>query len=95
LDCGLKPVSRFNTLLNAKCQLNRTLRKFQINVTIWHKEKTARNYRQIFNVEKIDYCSTIKNVNKIPWLKYFVFFAKETLPGLVQDCPVRGVNSLQ
>jgi hypothetical protein len=90
--CGLKPVSRYNTLLNAKCPLNRTLRKLKVNVTSWHREKTARNYRQIAKVENIDYCSMIKSINMIPWFNFFIMFAEESLPGLVQECPVRGVN---
>jgi hypothetical protein len=55
---------------------------FQLNVTSWHKEKIARNFRQIINVNKIDYCSAKKNIQNFPWFKDLLFFAEETLTGL-------------
>jgi hypothetical protein len=67
--------------------------KSQVNVTGWYKEKIAQNYRQIFNVDKIDYCSMIKTADSLPWFSYFIDWAKAFLPGLVRVCPVTGVSS--
>jgi hypothetical protein len=67
--------------------------KSQLNITLWHKEKIARNYRQLFNIENIDYCGTMKTVDALPWFKFFVEWAKDFLPGLVKDCPVTGVGN--
>jgi hypothetical protein len=64
----------------------------QVNITCWYKERTDRNYRQLFNIENIDYCSTIKTIDSLPWFKYFIEFAKLYLPGLVKDCPITGVR---
>jgi hypothetical protein len=104
----LKPVSRYKTLMSGRCDLKRTIRKlkvswklenfriideFQVNITGWHKEKIEQNYRQLFNIENIDYCATMKTVDLMPWFKYFVEFAKEFLPGLVKDCPITGVSN--
>jgi hypothetical protein len=69
--------------------------RLQLNITVWHKEKIARNFRQIINLNKIDYCNAKKNINSFPWFKDLLFFAEETMPGLVQDCPYKGVSSLQ
>jgi hypothetical protein len=60
-------------------------------LTGWHKEKIAQNYRQIFNVEKIDYCSMIKTANLLPWFNDLIDWAKSFLPGLVKDCPITEV----
>jgi hypothetical protein len=64
-----------------------------VNVTVWHKEKIARNYRQLYNIENIDYCNMIKSANSVPWFKYFVDWAKTFLPGFVKDCPYKGVSN--
>jgi hypothetical protein len=67
--------------------------EFKLNITGWYKEKIAQNYRQIFNVERIDYCSMIKTADSLPWFKYFIDWAKAFLPGLVKDCPYSGVSN--
>jgi hypothetical protein len=59
----------------------------KFNVTLWHKEKTAKNYRQLINVEKIDYCPNFRNAKKLPWFQYFMEFTKEAYPELTHDCP--------
>jgi hypothetical protein len=109
-SCTLKPVSRFNNLLNAKWELKRPISNFlvtydsifhfklefrifvQLNVTVWHKSKTASNFRQIININKIDYCNVKANLNSYPWMKDLLFWSEVTLPGLVRDCPYEGAR---
>jgi hypothetical protein len=67
--------------------------KFQVNVTCWYKEKIERNFRQLYNIENIDYCKMIKTADSLPWFSYFVDWAKAFLPGMIKDCPIRGVSN--
>jgi hypothetical protein len=64
-----------------------------VNVTIWYKEKNAQSYRQLYNIEKIDYCRMIKAAYAIPWFSDLVDWVKTFLPGLVKDCPITGVSN--
>jgi hypothetical protein len=66
--------------------------KSQVNITGWFKEKTAQNFRQLYNIENIDYCGSLKTINLMPWFSYFIDWAKTFLPGLIKDCPITGVR---
>lgn len=66
---------------------------WQINLTVWHKEKTAQNFRQYIKIDKIEYCSVTKNIKNFPWFNDIMVWTETTFPGFIKPCPVSGVSN--
>jgi hypothetical protein len=49
-------------------------------------------FRQIIKLEKIDACGVIANCETFPGFKDLLHYANMTLPGLIKQCPYKGVS---
>jgi hypothetical protein len=88
-----RPISKFMVTFTSIFHFKLEFRlSVQLNITVWHKSKTASNFRQIININKIEYCSVKENLNSYPWMKDLLFWSEVTLPGLVRDCPYEGAR---
>lgn len=63
-----------------------------MNITELYKKPADRNFRQVMKVDRIEICGLLKNALKIPMFKEILDYAKAIFPGLVKNCPYKGVS---
>ena len=61
--------------------------KFGIKST--HKPSVTGNYRELVDLQKIDACNVIENIDKFPMFNDQVAFLNESFPGLIHKCPYK------
>lgn len=91
LSCYVKPLSPYNSVFGAKCDLLRALNNFFITVTLFHKPTTSTRFYQIYQLKNLEVCkltkiSKSKNKNMLKtWMEY----SNVTLNGIIHECPYK------